>query len=179
MQTKPSKRAVIAAFALAGFADLMQLPFTLASMSLILTGPSEILDFGLDAVVMGGLCLLLGFQVALVPALLAEWVPFIDILPIWTGIVMFIVWKQRKEQGQVHVAAQPRPAMPQGAVIEAEIVTPRPRALIAPPPLPAAPASPAQSSAEDRLQKLAALNRQQLITDEEYQRKRREVLEGL
>ena len=126
---KPTQGAIIAAYAVAILCDLIQLPFTLGSMTVIFTGPVEIADFGFDVIVMALLSFLLGFQMALVPAMLLEFVPFLDLLPIWTAIVFFIRWRQKRAavppvppaQPPV-IPAPPRSRKPTGPVIDAEIV---------------------------------------------------------
>jgi len=158
MQTQPSKAAIITAFTVAILADLIQVPLTLVSLTGVFTVPVEALDFGLDAVVMGVLSLALGFNLALVPALLAEWVPLLDLLPTWTAVVALLVW-QRKRQAPI-VTVVPEPARP----------------ATAPPTLPAPVIN---DAVEQRLVRLAELLHKGHISQTEHDEKRKRILAEL
>src|SRR5690242_17986768 len=84
---------IAAAIALALFADAIQPVLTGMSLTGVLTVPAELLDLGVDVT----LCIVLsrllgGFHWVLLPALLAELIPFVDVLPTWTAAVAAVVW---------------------------------------------------------------------------------------
>lgn len=89
----PSRKAIVAAFAMAILADLLQIPTNILIFSGFFTVPAEVFNIGLEAVVMAVLCLTLGFQVAMVPVLLEECIPAVDLIPGWTAVVGFLVWR--------------------------------------------------------------------------------------
>ena len=91
---------IIAAFAIAIIADLIQFPITAVEATGLFTIPGELADFVLDCFVMGATTVLLGFHWMLLPSLLVELVPGLDLFPTWTGCVAFVVWQRKKQQAQ-------------------------------------------------------------------------------
>ena len=116
---KLSRRRMFLAFAIAIVADALQFPITAATATGIFALPGEAADFALDCFVMILTSWLLGFHWVLLPSLIAELVPGLDLLPTWTGCVAFVVWQRQKEQ---------KPQAP--AIVDVETVPPQP------PPLP-------------------------------------------
>ena len=95
---KLSRRRMILAFAIAIIADGLQYPITAATATGILALPGEAADFALDCFVMILTSWLLGFHWVLLPSLIAELVPGLDLLPTWTGCVAFVIWQRQKER---------------------------------------------------------------------------------
>ena len=93
------------AFAVAVGADLIQLPITALEDAGAFLVPGELADFVVDCFVMVVTTALLGFHWALLPSLIVEMVPELDLIPTWTGCVAFVVWQRRREQ-------KPPPAVP-------------------------------------------------------------------
>ena len=158
---------VKAAYAIAIFADLLQLPLTAASATIVLTIPSEIVDFTVDCIVMIAVSRFLGFHWLLLPSMIGESIPGLELLPTWTGCVACVVKIRRDEQakttGDSYATAQESGA--NGAKSGFVIIPPLP------PPLDAA--------IEKRLNKLMALRKQNLISQEEYDAKRGQILAEL
>jgi hypothetical protein len=95
---KLTKKQIALAFSVAVIADAIQLPFTAASMTGILTIPVEGADFALDCLVMVVTSSLLGFHWILLPSLIFEFIPGFDLCPTWTAAVAYVVWRRKKEQ---------------------------------------------------------------------------------
>lgn len=108
---------VVAAFAIATFADFIQLPLTALSLTGFLTIPVELFDIVTDVAVCVFLSALLGgFHWVLAPSFLAEAVPFVDVLPTWTAAVALIVVMRKKEVAHARASATTLdvPAIPTG-----------------------------------------------------------------
>jgi hypothetical protein len=104
---KLSQRRIFAAFAVAILADAIQFPATAAAATGIFAVPSEATDCLVDCVVAVITTALLGFHWMLLPTMLIEAVPGLDLLPTWTGCVALVVRLRLKSpQGQ------PQPASP-------------------------------------------------------------------
>ena len=104
------------AFVIAAVADAIQFPLFLTTLTGILTIPSELLDIGIDLVVMFLVIRLLGFHWFLLPALFLEFIPSLDLIPTWTACVAYIVSQQN-----------PRRSPPSAVVVvDAEVVQPAP-----------------------------------------------------
>ena len=106
-------------------------------------------EFAVDFVAMVLTIFLLGFHWALLPSLFVQFIPGIPRIPTWTACVAYVVWQRRKEQATAEPEATHDSAF-----------TP-------------------QTQPEARLMRLAELHRQGLITDEEFQSRRRVILEEL
>ena len=91
---------IILVFAIAVFADIIQLPITAGQATGIFSIPGELADFLVDCVVMGATTMLLGFHWMLLPTLFVEVIPGLDLLPTWTACVAYVVWRRKKEQIQ-------------------------------------------------------------------------------
>ncbi len=118
---------------------------------------------------------ILGFHWLFLPSFLVEVVPELDLLPTWVGCVAVVVWQRKKET--------PPPArLAQAGAID--VVTTLPTAASLPPPLPASVASfqpqlPAGSAVEKRLRNLNDLREKNLISPDEYETKRQQILTDL
>jgi hypothetical protein len=159
---------VIAAFAIAIIADLIQLPLTAAEATGLGLIPGEFADFFVDCFVMGATTVLLGFHWMLLPSLFVEVIPGLDLIPTWTGCVAFVVWRRKKEQ-----------AAPSVVDVQAMKIA------STPPPLPTVQTSPppllreqnaAERSVEERLSRLNDLLDRKIITQAEYETKRQQLL---
>ena len=102
---KLSQRRIIAAFAVAIMADAIQFPATAAAVTGVFAVPSEAADFFLDCVVAVITSALLGFHWMLLPTMLVEAIPGLDLLPTWTGCVALVVRQRLK-------APEPEPKSP-------------------------------------------------------------------
>ncbi len=155
-----TKPRIIAAFAVASIVDLIQMPLTAFEF----TGGiffGEIADGVLDTITMGITTLLLGFHWALLPSFMVEAVPGLDALPTWTGCVAFVVWQRKKEESDS--------SLPDLDFDDDDDE-------VSSPTLPPASAEP---TIEDRLNRLKRLRDKQDITPEEYEAKRRKILDEL
>ena len=97
---KISQTRIVAAFAVAIIADVVQFPVTAGTASALLAVPGELADFGLDCFVMVVTSALIGFHWMLLPSMFIEVVPGLDLLPTWTGCVALVVRQRQKEQGE-------------------------------------------------------------------------------
>ena len=130
-----TRRRIILAFAIAGIADVLQLPITAGEATGVFAIPGEVADFVVDCVVMIVTTRLLGFHWMLLPTLLLEIIPGVDLLPTWTGCVGYVVWLRKKKQmppeaagpvidiPEVKISSSPSPGPgvlpgPQGAPVE-------------------------------------------------------------
>lgn len=87
------------AMLLAIVVDLLQAPANVASLSVALAMPIEMVDMAIDAVVAIIMTRLLGFHWALAPGFLLELMPIVDIAPTWTACV-YVVTEARKREGR-------------------------------------------------------------------------------
>ena len=161
---------IAAALAVAAVADLLQFPITGLTATGFLTLPGEFADFVVDCLAMGAITMLLGFHWLLLPSLFVELVPGLDLLPTWTGCVTFLIWRRKREQTT--------PAHPVVEVQEVQIEPPpllAAKASLPPPP----PGLDAAQSIEARLGRLNDLWEKKVITQAEYDAKRRQVLDDL
>jgi hypothetical protein len=112
---KPRESAprVALAFAVAIFADLLQFPLTALTATGLFSIPAELADFVLDSVVMVALSRLIGFHWVLLPSLLVELVPGLDLIPTWTGCVAYVVWQRKRKSPPA-----PPPPAAEGKVID-------------------------------------------------------------
>ena len=117
-----TQKRIILAFAVAIIADVIQFPITAVEATGFFSIPGELADFVLDCFVMVATCLLLGFHWALLPTLLVEVIPGLELLPTWTACVAFVVWQRKKERA----APPPRPVVDVHAL---EVVSEPPAAL--------------------------------------------------
>ena len=83
-----TEQQIKTAYAIAIVADVIQLPLTALSFTGIFTIPAEVFDFGFDCVVMIVLSQKLGFHWLLLPAMIGETLPGVELLPSWTASVM-------------------------------------------------------------------------------------------
>lgn len=104
---KPTDKQIKSAYAIAIFADLIQLPLTAASATVVFTIPAETVDFTVDCIVMLLVSRYLGFHWLLLPSMIGESIPGVELLPTWTGCVACLV-KIRRDEGE-----EPMPHNPQ------------------------------------------------------------------
>ena len=95
---KLTRTRIILAFAAAVVADLIQLPITAVEGTGAFLIPGEIADLVVDCFAMAATTALLGFHWALLPSLILEVIPELDLLPTWTGCVAFVIWQRKKEE---------------------------------------------------------------------------------
>jgi hypothetical protein len=153
-----SRPRILTAFAIAIAVDLIQVPLTLAENTGFLLIPAEIADCVLDFLAMGATTFLLGFHWALLPSVFVEAVPELDAIPTWTGCVAFVLWRRKQDSADSALDFDDD---------DDEVISPPP------PPASAGP------TIEDRLNRLKRLRDQQDITPEEYEAKRRRILDEL
>lgn len=96
-QSKWKNKRVIAAITIAAIADLIQFPLTAVQATVVLAAPAEVADVLMDSVVMVLISCLIGFNWLLLPSLFVEFVPGLDLIPTWTGCVLFLVNQQNKQ----------------------------------------------------------------------------------
>ena|SRR5215471_1665847 len=126
-----NRKRIILAFAVAVTADIIQFPITAGEATGFLAIPGELADFLVDCVVMGATTMLLGFHWMLLPTLLVEVIPGLDLLPTWTACVAYVLWLRKKE------ARQPQPLSPVIDIRDVEVVsTPSTAGLTQTPPSP-------------------------------------------
>jgi len=65
-------------------------------------------DQVIDIVAMICTCWLLGFHPLLLPTALMEFVPMVDLLPTWTGCVLLVIARRKKQQSSME---EPKPAI--------------------------------------------------------------------
>jgi hypothetical protein len=157
-QPELTRTRVFLAFAIALIADLVQFPVTAVMATGFLSLPGEFADLVVDCVAMAATTMLLGFHWVLLPSLVLELVPGLDLVPTWTGCVAYVVWQRRK------LKARWPETQPIIDVSEAKTA-------------PEAP--PASTSIDGRLERLAQLHRRQLITEAEFEAKRQQILREL
>jgi hypothetical protein len=168
-----TKPRIIAAFAIAIIADLIQLPLTAVEATGFGMIPGEFADFIVDCFVMGATTVLLGFHWILLPSLFVEVIPGLDLIPTWTGCVAFVVWRRKKESAAIIDLPTVRVDTPAKLANPTALLTAKvPPAL---PPMPTVTAMP-DSSIESRLARLDDLREKKMITEAEYEVKRQQVL---
>ena len=91
---------IVLALLVAVAADGLQIPFQ------IVQPIPEIID----VVTMGLTIWLLGFHVLLLPTFVVEFIPFVDMLPTWTGCVIAVIVLRRREQRDEASGTPPPPA---------------------------------------------------------------------
>ena len=164
---------IIGAFAIAIIADLIQFPITAIEATGLFTIPGEFADFVVDCFVMGATTVLLGFHWMLLPSLLVELVPGLDLIPTWTGCVAFVVWQRKKQQ------AQPSPLRATVDVQAMKTIRESPSlpgaSVLTPPKLPGLQID-SGTPADQRLSDLKRLLEKELISQSEYETKRRQIL---
>ena len=97
---KLSQRRIFAAFAVSILADAIQFPATAAAATGIFAVPSEVADVFVDCVMAVITSALLGFHWLLLPTMMIEAIPGLDMLPTWTGCVALVVRQRLKEPPQ-------------------------------------------------------------------------------
>lgn len=162
-----SQRHITAAYAIAIVADLIQLPLTALTATGILAVPGEFADFMIDCLVMLLTSVLLGFHWLLLPSLFIEVVPGLDMLPTWTGCVACVVRMRRNELAQSSAASyETEQESGDYAAQNFPLVVP---------PLPPH----KDATVQTRLSDILALFEKNLISQEEYDAKRQEILAEL
>ena len=204
MHDKPQITAanIKQAYIIAVVADALQLPLILTMVFTITIPFVEVVVIGIDIAVMLILSKLLGFHWALLPCFVLEVIPGLDLIPTWTACTAFVVSQRKKEmQGkapiQAHMDARDSrtynqsrnaPASPPSVIEDrraatdiqdAEIVEESPRRTASPPPVPTQLATENGRTIESRLERLARLHQQGVITEDELKAKRQQVLDEL
>jgi hypothetical protein len=186
IKPKLTKDRIIAAYVIAAVADAIDVVVSAGEdATAALTGgivfiPGEMASGGLDVIVGVAMTRLLGFDWIFVPSLILELIPNVDILPTWLGSVAYVVWKRKKEEAEV---AKPATVLPVTDVHTLEVVSdlPTPRR-VGPPPLPTPTGiptrtpPPSEGAVEHRLKRLIDLHEKSLISHEEYEAKRQQIL---
>jgi hypothetical protein len=183
-QPELTKDRIKYAFFIAVAADAFDFLFawieTSDSPFLVLLG--KFLGVFLDCAVMAAMTKLLGFHWVFLPGFCVEAVPSLDMFPTWVGCVMFVVWQQKKAEGQQPQSPRLRPLIDVDQIksvgsslvakfTSAPPITPGARAAI---PVDATPV--VQPPFEERLKKLAELRDKNLISQSEYDAKRQQIL---
>lgn len=175
---KLTRNQIIAAFAVAVVADILEFPITAAEATVVGAPAGELGACVLDTVVFGIMTRLLGFHWMFLPSFVVEVIPGLNMFPTWVGCVAFVVWKRKKEEAQpsladvvdVHavedITAQPAPSL----------TLPPPLLLPAHADIPAQPPPPILTATERRLIHLNELRDKNLISQTEYDAKRQHVL---
>ena len=92
-----SQTRLRAAWAIALAVDAIQIPATAA-------GPlGWFLDAGLDLITMAVMWALLGFHWAFLPSFLTEWIPYLNLAPLWTLAVALAI----RGRGEVGLPSPP------------------------------------------------------------------------
>jgi hypothetical protein len=182
--TKPtlSKKRVVAAYAVAVVADLLELPITyIESFHFEITFLlGQGMDIVLDFIVMGIMTYLLGFNWVFLPSFFVEVIPELDMCPSWVASVAFVVWQQKKKEVGLKQSL-PLYSTPDETAVEV-VSEPTSVRRIGPPPAfepsgdAAQMATPDESQAEQRLKRLADLLDKNLISQSEYELKRQQIL---
>jgi hypothetical protein len=92
-----STRNAAIAWGAAVLADFAQVPATLAALSGVLSFEAVALDGMIDVGMTVLTTSLLGFHVALLPTMLIEAIPVIDVAPTWTACVSYVLWARRRQ----------------------------------------------------------------------------------
>ncbi|WP_306591322.1 hypothetical protein [Geothrix sp. 21YS21S-4] len=91
-QTPLSRTRIRLAWAIALVVDAIQIPAEA-------TGPvGWFLGAGLDLITMAVMCALLGFHWAFLPSFLTEWIPYLNLAPLWT-LAVVLATRGRGEAG--------------------------------------------------------------------------------
>ena len=102
-----TRSRVITAFFIAAVADVIQFPITAGEATGLFAVPAELVDLAVDAIVMAATTFLLGFHWALLPTLLVEVIPGIDLIPTWTASVAYVLWTRKKQPPPPHFSSPP------------------------------------------------------------------------
>ncbi len=160
-----TRKRIVLAFSLSVIADIIQFPITAVEGAGFFFIPGALADFVVDCVVMGAMIKLLGFHWMLLPSLILEAIPGLDLLPTWTACVAYVIWRRKQEQEQRRA---PPPVLDIRAV---EVVPAPPIARLAD-----APQAAIESTVEERLKNLNDLRDKNLISQTEYDTKRDQIL---
>ena len=95
---KLTRNRVVAAYAIAVIADVLEFPIAAAEITVAGAPLGELSAFVLDCLVMGAMTKLLGFHWMFLPSFGVEVIPGLDLLPTWVGCVAFVVWQRKKER---------------------------------------------------------------------------------
>ena len=98
-----TRKRIIAAYAVAVVADLIEFPISAAELSVVGAYGGEFAAFVVDVIVFGVMTKLLGFHWMFLPSFCIEVIPGFDLLPTWVGCV-FLVVRQRKQTQNVNIA---------------------------------------------------------------------------
>lgn len=85
------------ALALAVLVDAIQVPLQGASLTGVGTLPAEAIDLAIDAATALIITRLIGFHWVLLPTLLVEFIPFVDLAPTWFACVSYVISRRKKE----------------------------------------------------------------------------------
>ena len=163
-----TRNQITVAYGIAIVADIVQFPLNAVAMTGVLAIPGEFADFIIDCMVMVATSMLIGFHWLLLPSLFIEVIPGLDLIPTWTGCVACVV--------KIRRGAQPQPPeLPLVKVHGNEMTAQATDPIIIPPPLPIQ----FDAEIESRLNKLNALLERGLISQEEYDAKRKQILAEL
>jgi hypothetical protein len=180
LNPKWKSKRVLLAVGIAAMADLIQLPLTALQLTGIGAAPGEILNVMMGCALMAAISFLIGFHWFMIPTLLAEFVPGVDLIPTWTGCVIFLIGNQKLQQ-------QP-PKIPIATVEKAKPFKPLPTDIIdvacepVEPPYLSSRSNTVRAggkSIETQLQTLNRLRDQNLISQAEFDEKRLEILNTL
>jgi hypothetical protein len=97
---KLTRRRIRAALVVAIVADVLQ--WCLGPVGLV--GADQVIDI----VAMACTAWLLGFHVLLLPTVFLEFLPVVDLLPTWTGCVLLVIARRKKQEAQTQ---EPVPAI--------------------------------------------------------------------
>lgn len=161
---------ILLAFSIAVIADMVQFPITAVAATGILSVPILIADFFVDLFVMVTVSLIIGFHWVLLPSVFVEVIPGLDLFPMWTGCVAFVVWQRKKKQAHTPVIGSGLDVKEAQVVSEPPFVQSEPPAQL-PPPI--------EMSVEQRLKSLIDLRDKNLISQSEYEAKRQLILNDL
>ncbi len=168
-RTPLSTGRIVLAVSVALIADAIQLPLAVGYATVILSVFSFFAVMAIDIVTMAIAMALLGFHWALLLFIIADFLPWLAMIPTWTACVAYVIWCRKKEESHF-------PQHPSDPVRDAEIIREIP-ALATPPRLLAPPeVENPETTPNQRLEHLADLRRRNLITEEEYNAKRRQIL---
>ncbi len=92
-----SARSAAIAWSAAALADFIQVPAALAALSGVFSIEAVALDGLIDLGMTVLTTALLGFHVALLPTMLVEAIPVVDVAPTWTACVSYVIWSSRRQ----------------------------------------------------------------------------------
>lgn len=198
MKTNPlfDQKNIKHAFTIAVIADAIQLPVMLAMLGIVSIPALELADILVDILAMILIVSQIGFSFALLPSFALEAIPFVGALPTWTASVAFMAWQQKRAtqppplvyaadpNDQQHRRSLPPPLpqfVPASAVVDVEsratrILTPTATRRL--PPLPER-VTPTGHDLETRLERLTSLRERGIITPDEFNFKREQLLNQL